>query len=184
MATTFVYLIRHGEKSPDSPALSELGRAQSRLLGERLRTVPLSTVHHSPVPRAVETTSILAGYLPGVPRHACDHVTDRVPMPRSDPPARYASFLRDVPADERDDGAAHLQAAVAYLGATGESDRHELVVTHNFVVGWFVRHALDGPEWRWLGLNQANCGLTIVRFDPDGRATLVCFNDTGHLTSI
>ena len=184
MATSFVYLVRHGEQDLRSEALSELGRGQSHLLGQRLRTVPFSTIHHSPLPRAAETASILAEYLPGVPSHACEHVTDRTPMPASPAPERYARFLQDVPVVERDPGTVALRAAVAYLGTTGDADRHELVVTHNFVIGWFVRHALDAPEWRWLGLNQSNCGLTIVRFDPDGRASLVCFNDTGHLASV
>jgi hypothetical protein len=34
---------------------------------------------------------------------------------------------------------------------------------HNFVIGWFVRHVLDAPEWRWMGLNQFNAALTILQ---------------------
>jgi probable phosphoglycerate mutase len=49
------------------------------------------------------------------------------------------------------------------------------------VIGWFVRHVLDAPTWRWIGLNQENCGLTIVQWDTDRPPTLVCFNDVGHL---
>ncbi|MCZ7423500.1 histidine phosphatase family protein [Verrucosispora sp. WMMA2121] len=63
----------------------------------------------------------------------------------------------------------------------GDADRHELLITHNFVIGWFVRHTLDAPTWRWIGLNQANCGITVVQWEADRPPTLVSFNDTGHL---
>ena len=29
-------------------------------------------------------------------------------------------------------------------------------VTHNFLIGWLIRDALDAPKWRWIGLNHAN----------------------------
>ena len=140
-------------------------------------------MHYSPKPRAAQTAAILADYLPTVARHVCDFVADRTPMPLpgDDMPARYDAFLASVPVEERDDGARRLQEAVDYLGVTGPEDRYELVVTHNFVIGWFVRHALDAPSWRWLGLIQANAGLTIVQWQDQQPPTLVCFNDTGHL---
>ena len=53
--------------------------------------------------------------------------------------------------------------------------------THNFVIGWFVRHVFDAPEWRWLGLNQANCGLTIIRIRSAKPPVLVAHNDLAHL---
>ena len=54
-------------------------------------------------------------------------------------------------------------------------------ITHNFVIAWFVREVLGAPEWRWLGLNQANCGLTIIRVRSAKPAVLVTHNDLGHL---
>ena len=49
------------------------------------------------------------------------------------------------------------------------------------MIGWFVRHVLDAPVWRWIGLDQANCAITIVQWESDRPPTLVSFNDTGHL---
>ena len=182
VARTLVYLVRHGEQGIDG-ALSPLGREQSHALGAMLRDVSFTALHHSPVDRAVETAAILGSYLPAVPAHPCDFVADRTPIPSpSDAvPDRYAPFLAAVPDEERDDRAVRLRAAVNYLGGTGTEDRHELVVTHNFVVGWFVRHALDAPDWRWIGLNQANGGLTIVQWQDHHGPTLMSFNETGHL---
>jgi broad specificity phosphatase PhoE len=190
MARTQLYLVRHGEQDPASDhasdgGLSQLGREQADRLGRRLRTVPFSTIHHSRLPRATQTADILAGHLPRVPRHACDHVADRTPVPslgqRGVYPDRWHAWLNGVPLDERDEDAVGLQAAVRHFGVTDEEDRRELLITHNFVIGWFVRHVLDAPLWRWIGLNHANCAITIVQWDSDRPPTLVSFNDNGHL---
>lgn len=74
MARTQLYPVRHGEQGsasdhePDE-GLSQLGRDQADRLGRRLRTVPFSAVHHSPLAR------------PGGPnrRH-------RRPLPRANQP--------------------------------------------------------------------------------------------------
>jgi Histidine phosphatase superfamily (branch 1) len=56
-----------------------------------------------------------------------------------------------------------------------------LLVTHGFVIGWFVRRVVEAPWWRWMSLSQANCALTIVRVSAGEPPALVAFNDTGHL---
>lgn len=190
VARTLLYLVRHGQQDPVSDhsedgGLSDLGHRQADRLGQRLKEVPFSAVHHSALARAVETADVIADYLPDVPRHVCDFATDRTPVPsgerRSEYPDRWLPWLDSVPGPERDEDAVGLRAAVEHFGTVGEQDRHELVITHNFVIGWFVRHVMDAPTWRWMGLNQANCGLTIVQWDTDRPPALVCFNDTGHL---
>ena len=192
MTRNVLYLVRHGEQArPDSGspsgsgALSDIGREQARLLGRRLERLPFDAVHHGPAPRAAETATIIGRHLPGVPVRPCDLVADRTPLPSpaeaDQVPARYAGLLDAVPADERDEGTEHLRAAVEHFGRVGDRERHDLVVTHNFVIGWFVRHVLDAPIWRWIGLNQANCGLTIVEWHSGRPPMLVSFNDVGHL---
>lgn len=112
-------------------------------------------------------------------------MADRTPVPSAGQldryPDRWHAWLAGVPADERDEAAAALQSAVAHFGVAGEQDRYELLITHNFVIDWFVRHVLDAPVWRWIGLNQENCAITIVQWDSDRPPTLLAFNDTGHL---
>jgi len=205
MATTWLYLVRHAEQdqsaeteaetntenqaenqAEDAEAgLSARGERQAHRLGGRLAGVPFDVVRHSPLRRAEQTARILAGYLPGVPVSPSELLTDRTPMPTAAQagavPPRYRPFLDTVPAAERDPAARHLDAAVSELAVTGPRDRHELLITHNFVIGWFVRHALDAPAWRWMGLNQFNCALTIVQVDPDLPPMLITFNDLGHL---
>lgn len=190
MARTRLYLVRHGAQEPAAQrdpdgGLSRLGREQADRLGRRLRAVPFSAIHHSPLARATETADVVAGHLPRVPRHSCDFVADRTPVPsagrRGDYPDRWHAWLDAVPDNERDEDAGALRAAVEHFGVTGDEDRHELLITHNFVIGWFVRHVLDAPVWRWIGLNQDNCAITIVRWDSGRPPALLSYNDTGHL---
>lgn len=102
---------------------------------------------------------------------ACELIGDRTPVPsaeqRGQYPSRVLGWLDGVPDDERDEDAATLQAAAEHFGVTGDNDRHERLITHNFVIAWFVRYALDAPVWRWIGLNQANCAIIIVQWDSD-----------------
>jgi probable phosphoglycerate mutase len=71
--------------------------------------------------------------------------------------------------------------AVAEWLAPAREDRHDLLITHNFVIAWFVREVFDAPAWRWMGVNQANCGLTIIRVRSAKPPVLVAHNDLGHL---
>jgi serine/threonine-protein phosphatase PGAM5 len=194
MGSTCLYLVRHGEQlaTPDDGdhpelGLSPAGQRQANLLGRRLAGIPLDAVRHSPLRRAAETAAVLAGHLTGVPVSVSDWLADLTPVPRPGQehtvPGHYRWFLPGVPPEERDPGGERLDQAYEALTAVGDADRHELLVTHNFVIGWFVRRVMDAPDWRWLGLNQAHCGLTVIKVSPSGPPALIAFNDTGHLVA-
>ena len=184
MATT-LYLVRHGAAASSEaadPGLSEHGRRQAEAVAARLESFSVDALVHSPKRRARETAEIIGTHLPRVPLEPSEHADDRTPVPadRSSVPARYWSFLARVPAAERDPDGRRLDAAVDHLGAVGTRDRSLIVVTHAFVIGWFVRRALDAPPWRWLRLNHLNGAVTTIEYTPEG-ARLVAFNDSGHL---
>ena len=42
--------------------------------------------------------------------------------------------------------------------------------------------ALAAPSWRWLGLNQMNCALSVIAYRAGLPPSLISFNDAGHLT--
>ncbi|MFE9693456.1 histidine phosphatase family protein [Micromonospora sp. NPDC005806] len=188
MASRLLYLVRHGEQDRaeegGDTGLSARGRQQAQLLAQRLRGMPFAAVHHGPARRAVETAELVAATLPGVPVHLSESVGDHLPHD-TDPaglPERYATFLADFTERERVDGPRRTAEAMArFATAPAEGDVRELVVTHNFLIGWLVRHALDAPERRWLGLNHHNCGLTVLRYSSGGPPTLIAVNDVAHL---
>ncbi|WP_020135779.1 histidine phosphatase family protein [Streptomyces sp. 351MFTsu5.1] len=188
-ATRYLYLARHGEALTDESGLTEVGRQQAVLLGRRLQSVPLTAVHHGPLPRAAQTARLVHEQLTNVPLLASDVAGDYVPyVPPADelPSASadfYLRFLAGTTDEERELGAVLAdQALDLFTGPVdGDEDRHELVVTHNFLVAWLVRDALHAPKWRWLGLNHANAALTVIRYPPDRAPAVLVTNDMRHL---
>ena len=189
--TRYLYLVRHGEALPDESGLTENGRRQAVLLGRRLRDVPFAAVHHGPLPRAAQTARLISEQLGGVPLRVSEPAGDYVPYvpERAELPADCADFLLRfldrTTAGERVHGARLAGRAVERFtgpaeGHDGEAC-HELVVTHAFLVGWLVRHALDAPAWRWLGVNPANAALTVIRYAPGRPSSVLQYNDVSHL---
>ena len=188
-ATHYLHLARHGEALLDESGLSETGRQQAILLGRRLRNCPLTALHHGPLPRAHETARLIGEQLTDAPLKVSSAAGDYVPyMPtRDELPAKSADiFLRLIASttpEEASEGRILAQQALAlFTGPViGDTDHHELVVTHNFLIAWLVREALAAPRWRWLGLNVGNAALTVLRYPP-GRAPMpLVYNDMGHL---
>ena len=188
-ATRYLYLARHGEASPDETELTENGRRQAVLLGERLRDSALASVHHGPLPRAAQTARLIGDRLDGVPLHVSEPAGDYVPyVPQREelPPESADAMLAHLatfPAGERERGPELALAASALFTGPVEGDeaRHQLVVTHAFLIAWLVRAALDAPAWRWMGLNHANAALTVIRYAPGRPPSVVQFNDMSHL---
>lgn len=184
--THYLYLVRHGEHLDaehgleDGP-LSPRGRRQAELLSDRLSGVPLDAVWHSPLERAAETARAVAERLPSVTPEPSALLFDCLPTGMTpDTPAAYEPFFGSYTEAEIDAGRAQMADAVgAFL--VRKRDKHELLITHNFVIAWFVREVLDAPEWRWLTLNQAHCGLTVLAQRPGRPWTLVAHNDLAHL---
>jgi broad specificity phosphatase PhoE len=181
----FLYLVRHGAAAPHDGPLSPVGEQQAKLTGQRLKDVPFSAIYHGPLPRAAQTARLIAAFTPDVPMSASDLAGDYLP---SDPdpddlPASYATFLGQFPETERSEGptlAARAIRAFTQPGPDG-NDVHTLIVTHNLLIGWLVSQALAAPAWRWLGLNQMNCALTVIAYRPGLPPSLLTFNDAGHL---
>lgn len=184
----YLYLVRHGEQQdaehgmPDGP-LSARGREQANAIAGRLANVPFTGAWHSPLQRAAETASVIAKSVSALEPEPTALLMDCVPSgPQSDMPAAFEPFFGGVTAEELEAGKAQMSDAVAEWLSPARGERHDLLITHNFVIAWFVREVFGAPAWRWMGLNQANCGLTIIRVRSAKPAVLVCHNDMGHLS--
>ncbi|UBU16307.1 histidine phosphatase family protein [Nonomuraea gerenzanensis] len=185
MATRHLYLARHGAADAFGE-LTDPGRRQAGLLGERLAGVPVDAVRHSPLPRAVASAHELARHLPDVPVTEAAELTDHVPYvpaPAETPPS-WAGFFDGYDETEAASGArlaAALVTRFATIPGADASDTHEVLVTHAYQIAWLVRHALDAPPSRWLGLNSANSALTVIEYRTGLPPTIVMFNDMSHL---
>lgn len=185
--THFIYLVRHGEQQdaeyglPDGP-LSERGKRQATAIAERLSGVPFTAAWHSPLQRAAETAKIMTGRMPALKSKPSALLMDCIPSgPEPDMPHAFDAFFGSVTAEQIDAGQAQMTDAVAEFLTPAIEDRHDLLITHNFVISWFVREVFGAPAWRWMGLNQANCGLTIIRVRTAKPSVLITHNDLGHL---
>ncbi|MEV1249648.1 histidine phosphatase family protein [Nonomuraea sp. NPDC049750] len=207
MATRHLYLARHGAANAFGE-LTGIGNQQAGLLGERLAGVPVDAVWHSPLPRAVASAHELARHLPNVPvaeaAELIDHVP-YVPSPAETPPS-WVGFFDGYDEAEAASGQRLAEALVARFAKVPERatettakatettakgtettpegtqrDTHEVLVTHAYPIAWLVRHALDAPPSRWLGLNSANTALTVIEYRDRLPPTLVMFNDMSHL---
>ncbi|MFD9819916.1 histidine phosphatase family protein [Streptomyces violascens] len=188
-ATRYLYLARHGDAGHEGLALTDAGRRQAALLGRRLARVPLDAVHHGPLGRAAETARLIGAELDGVAATEAEWAGDYVPywpergeLPESDAD-RILGFLGDPEPAEREAGPRLVREAMAHCTGpvVGASPRHQLVVTHSFLIAWLVRAALDAPDWRWIGLHVGNAALTVIRYAPDRPASVLLLNDMAHL---
>ncbi|WP_433676830.1 histidine phosphatase family protein [Microbacterium gorillae] len=185
--THWIYMVRHGEQQDaeyglDDGPLSARGRRQAELIAERLSGVPFDAVSHSPLVRAAETARVIADRMPAIDPQPNALLFDCVPTGMTeDTPASYESFFGSITDAETEAGHAQMSDAVGEFLVRKPGDVHELLITHNFVIAWFVREVLGAPEWRWMTLNQANCGLTVLAQKPGRPWTLVSHNDLAHL---
>lgn len=183
----YLYLVRHGEQQdaehglPDGP-LSPRGKRQAHLIAERLGGVPFTGAWHSPLQRAAETAEIIAQRLPALTSEPTPLLMDCIPSGRApEMPSVFDPFFGSVTDAQIEAGRAQMEDAASEFLRSRRGERHDLLITHNFVIGWFVREVLGAPDWRWISINQANCGLTVLHQKPGRPWTMVTHNDTGHL---
>jgi len=185
MGIRHLYLARHGEADAFGE-LTDVGRRQASLLGQRLSRISLGAVWHSPLPRAVATAHELATHLPNVPVADAAELVDHVPYvpSASERAPAWAGFFDGYDDDEAAAGHRLAQALVARFATIPDgpgSDMYEVLITHAYQVAWLVRHALDAPPARWLGLNSANAALTVIEYRTSTPPAIVMFNDMSHL---
>lgn len=185
MAVRHLYLARHGDADAFGN-LTDTGREQARLLGSRLSRLPIDSIWHSPLPRAADSARELNIFLSGAaPVREAPELIDHVPhVPtREETPAAWVPFF-----DGYDPEQATAEHRIAEnltnrfaTPSNGDADVHELLITHSYPIAWLIRHALDAPYVRWLGLSSANTGLTLIEYRRGLPPNLVMFNDLSHL---
>lgn len=185
--THYIYLVRHGEHQDaehglaDGP-LSPRGQRQAEAIADRLSGLPLDAVWHSPLLRAAETARTIAERLPSIEPEPSALLFDCVPTgPVADMPSAFESFFGAVTDAEIEAGHAQMADAIGEFLVRKPGDVHEVLITHNAVIGWFVREVLGAPEWRWMTLNQAHGGLTVIAQKQGRPWALLTHNDLGHL---
>lgn len=182
----YLYLVRHGEQQDaehgitDGP-LSERGKAQAHAIGARLAQVPLNAAYTSPLDRAAQTAAIIDTYTQGPPVERSNLLFDCIPSSGEGAPAVYDAFFSGIDAETIEAGEAQMRDAEATWCTRPREDQHTLLVTHNFVIGEFIRAVLELPSWRWLTFGTGNAALTVLRLRSVRPAEVVLLGDVSHL---
>ncbi|MBU6535546.1 histidine phosphatase family protein [Streptomyces sp. NPDC057245] len=180
MATRRLFVVRHGAADAFG-TLTEVGRRQTELLAERLARLPVDTVWHSPMPRAVRSAQLIGERLEGVPVREAAELTDYVPHVPEKPPAAWAAVFDGYDPAEAAKGERLADALTDRFARPADTETHEVLVTHAYQVAWLVRHALGAPRARWLGMNCGNTGVTAIEYYTGAAPSLVVYNDMSHL---
>lgn len=193
MATRFLHVARHGMADAFGE-LTDVGRRQASLLGQRLAGLPVDAVWHSPLPRAASSAHELARHLPNVPVAEAAELVDHLPYvpTAAEMPGPWAGFFDGYDQAEAAAGQHLAEALVARFARNSDPaestqsdahhETHEVLVTHAYPIAWLVRHALDAAPVRWLSLtSSANTALTTIEYRDGLAPTIVMFNDMSHL---
>jgi probable phosphoglycerate mutase len=185
--THTLLLVRHGEQLDaehgviDGP-LSPRGVRQAQALADRLSGLDITNAWHSPLERAWDTVRVMTERLPALTAEPSALLMDCVPSGMCDEtPSAYEPFFKSISQADIEAGSALMADAVAEFMSVGSSNQTDLLVTHNAVISWFVREALEAPAWKWVTLNQANCGITVLQHKVGRPWNVVAHNDLGHL---
>lgn len=183
-ATRTLYLIRHGDydhaddRDPEvGKALVPIGVAQARLVGARLRGMPIAwdALFTSPMTRALETAKVIG-----------DDLDLEATVSRNLRECTPPTWREDIMEDETPEDLAACdkqldEAFTQFFQPAMGAERHEIVSAHGNVIRSFVVRALGVDKESWLGMSIGNCSLTVIQVNPDGTMKVLAFSDIGHI---
>lgn len=203
MATTRVYLIRHGATSLSSEDrfsggtdidLSDEGRWQASCLAKRLADDNIAAVYCSPMRRTVETATIISQPFHFIPIHSDGlreiHHGHWETMRRREVeqqfPEEYAAWQEDPFTFAPEGGESGVMVMARALPVIREIVIHHTgqtvaVVSHKATIRLILSSLLgfDARGYRDR-LDQSPACLNIVDFKDAVRARLMLFNDVSH----
>ena len=198
-----LYLVRHAQTASSAVdsfngqrelPLTEHGRAQARLLGQRLATVRFDAVYRSPLGRTGETAALVAKaatpvILPGLIEIDYGGWEGLSPaQARAADPARYDAWVSDPSLVGPPGGETAAQVAARALAALEEirarhpGDARVLAVSHKATLRVLGAALTGAPiacyRTRWP---QDECALNLLELRAGKEPFLRLWNDTSHL---
>ncbi|XP_052891064.1 serine/threonine-protein phosphatase Pgam5, mitochondrial isoform X1 [Anopheles moucheti] len=187
-AIRHLILVRHGQYNLDGMTdsqrtLTELGRKQAALSGERLKhlALPYDEIVRSTMTRAQETAEIIGKSLMHLKLVNCPLLEEGSPIPPEPPVGHW----RPEASQFFQDGARIESAFRKYFyraDPSQKSDSYTIIVCHANVIRYFVCRALQYPAEGWLRISLGHASLTWVSIYPDGRVSLRTLGDCGHMS--
>jgi len=188
-ASRHLIFIRHGQYNLEGATdidryLSELGREQAALTGERLKdlSLPYTRFVHSTMTRATETAEIIMDKMDKVDEtvEKCDLLREGAPIPPEPPIGTWRPEMHQFYSD-----GARIEAAfrkyVHRASVSQEKDSYEIFVCHANVIRYFVCRGLQLPPEAWLRMSLHNGSITYMVVRPDGRVALRQLGECGFM---
>lgn len=195
-----IYLIRHGRQSSKlcniNVDLSEAGRRQSALVGERLALAGIEAVYSSHLIRAVETAREANRYWNAKHfiRQELREISfgDMEGMADEEIAVKFGDFKKeqerlehDIPYPGGECARDVMKRAIPVLEEIAASGNQNVaVVTHGGVIRTVTSALLhmEPKYYRLLGNSLENCSITEVHWnEKTGRFLMERFNDYAHL---
>ncbi len=181
-----LYLIRHGQYDHDDDRSSDIGKAlvplgiaQSKLVANRLKSLPvkMSSLISSTMTRARQTAMIINQDFPELELQQTRLIRECTP------PTWREDIMEGEDPEELKKCTDNLDTAFSkyFIPSPDEEDRNDIIVCHGNVIRYFVTKVLKVETMSWLQMTTGNCGLTVVRIKSNGSMKLVSFNDMGHI---
>ena len=177
-----LYVVRHGQSTfnrrglicgRSNAPLTDIGREQARVAGERLRNIKFDYAFSSPLDRARETAEIILSQnehkTPDlvINEHIIERDAGLLEGEQLDLPGkRIPSWAPDFNCEEcwYETRESVVERVRAFLSEIGEiyKDKNVLVVAHNGIVRGF-RHIFEGLpfELDWLNYGVENAGFVV-----------------------
>ena len=200
---TRLLLVRHGAtgstaedrfSGSEDVALSDDGRAQARMLGERLSSVPIAAVYASPLRRAMDTATSLAAPhgLPVLVRDGLREISHGhwEKLTRREVEERYADEYAawetdpfTVAPEGGESGVSVLARALPVVRkiVVEHAGDTVVVVSHKATIRLVLSTFLGfDPRGYRDRLDQSPACLNVLEFKDPMRARLMLFNDISH----
>ena len=184
--TRTIYLIRHGEYTPQDDDIADtlnnltpLGIAQARLVSNRLKSMKINfnALISSTMTRARQTAMVINRDFPELELQKEDLIRECTP------PTWRKDVMSGVDTSHREECIKNLEQAFQkyFIPSPDNKARNDIIVCHGNVIRYFVIKVLKVNPMSWLQMSITNCSLTIVRIFPDGTMKLDAFSDYGHI---
>jgi serine/threonine-protein phosphatase PGAM5 len=189
-----IYLVRHGQYLQQDPdpkrikttddmifqsdgGLTPLGIEQSEQTAKRLKSIPVTAVYSSSLPRATQTAVVIGKEFPGITVQKSRNLWECIPClpPEMDiklTPAQREDFQNRVQVSDK--------AYKQYFRCARSPEKHEVIVCHGNLIRYFVIRVLNVEEKIWMYLGNHNCGITHIIVSDKAKG-VISLNDTGHL---
>lgn len=195
-----IYLIRHGWQSSKlcnvDVDLSEEGKRQALLVGERLISKKIEVVYSSQLIRAVETAEIANQFwnaksvtkdeLREISFGEMEGMSDEaIARKFSDFKAEQEKMEQDIPYPGGESASDVIKRVMPVLKEITCTQYHNIaVVTHGGVIRSVISSILhmEPRYYRIIGTSLENCSITHIKWERKKEIfTLECFNDYAHL---